>query len=101
MYAESLDFNPSAVHEAIEAREWYRRRSENAALRFEKEFERACLAIQGNPDGWPKYKFRTRYKQLKRFPYLVIYRLRDDSIEVVAVSHAKRRSAYWRNRINP
>jgi hypothetical protein len=35
---------------------------------------------------------------MKRFPYLVFYRILDADIEIVAVAHEKRRPGYWTNR---
>ncbi|MBC8051356.1 MAG: type II toxin-antitoxin system RelE/ParE family toxin [Chitinophagales bacterium] len=36
---------------------------------------------------------------LKRFPYLLIYRIKADELTIVAVAHAHRRSGYWRGRM--
>jgi hypothetical protein len=36
---------------------------------------------------------------LPRFPYSLIYRVRDTDLTVVAVSHQHRRRGYWQNRI--
>ena len=37
--------------------------------------------------------------QLKRFPYRVIYRLANDEVTVLAVTHQRRQPEAWRNRI--
>lgn len=36
----------------------------------------------------------------KRFPYHIIYRLKDDVAEIVAFSHHRQRDAYWLDRIS-
>ena len=36
--------------------------------------------------------------ELLRFPYTVIYSLRDEQIRVLALAHEKRRPFYWRGR---
>ena len=41
---------------------------------------------------------RTRSWLLSRFPYRVIYRVRDEDIYVVAIAHTRRRPGYWKNR---
>jgi plasmid stabilization system protein ParE len=48
-------------------------------------------AIEGDPGlrGFP----------LKRFPYQVIYRLRNNEIKVLAVTHQRRQPEIWRYRI--
>jgi toxin ParE1/3/4 len=35
---------------------------------------------------------------VRRFPYLVMYVVDHESIEVAAIAHAKRSPGYWRNR---
>lgn len=36
-----------------------------------------------------------------RFPFSLVYRLRDHEVEVVAVAHGKRRPGYWQPRMQP
>jgi toxin ParE1/3/4 len=40
----------------------------------------------------------TRRFVLRRFPFTIVYREAAQGIEVIAVAHAKRRTAYWRGR---
>ena len=35
---------------------------------------------------------------MRRFPYIVMFTVADDSVEVVAIAHAKRRPGYWVDR---
>jgi toxin ParE1/3/4 len=39
-----------------------------------------------------------RWWLVKRFPYSVLSRVRDDHIRVLAIAHQKRRPFYWRGR---
>jgi len=40
-----------------------------------------------------------RYYVMARFPYTVVYQMRDqDLVEIVAVAHQKRRRLYWERR---
>lgn len=45
------------------------------------------------------YERGTRRVLLRRFPYMVIYRALEDRVLVVAFAHAKRRPAYWTDRV--
>jgi plasmid stabilization system protein ParE len=36
---------------------------------------------------------------LDRFPFTLVYRVRGDEIEVLAVMHQRRRPGYWRTRV--
>jgi plasmid stabilization system protein ParE len=70
-----------------------------AAKRFKAELDRAIGRIAAHPDQWPQYRRGTRFFRLRRFPYLIVYRKREDVIEVVAVAHARRKPSYWKKRI--
>jgi len=50
------------------------------------------------PERWPEHLQGTRRFLLHRFPFSIVYRLKGDVIEVVAIAHAKRRPGYWKRR---
>ncbi len=93
-----IEFDPEAIAEAREAREWYARRSEAASERFVDELDVAIDAIQHSPERMAAYLHGTRRYLLKRFPYVVVFRVIGDAIQVVAVAHGKRTPGYWRRR---
>jgi len=93
-----IEFHPEAIAEAHEAREWYAERSEAAAGQFMDELDAAIDAIQRTPDRMAVYLHGTRRYLLKRFPYLVVFRITDELIEVVAVAHGRRKPGYWQRR---
>lgn len=97
--SKPLEVLDEAVAEAHEAAVWYSERSERTALRFETALDAAIEKIQTYPERWPEYKMGTRYVQLKKFPYLVIYRETDEAIQIIAIAHAHRRTNYWSNRL--
>src|ERR1700736_6438491 len=94
-----LDLLPSAVREANRARRWYARRSMATAQRFALELDHALAQIAAAPQRWSPHLHGTRVYQLRHFPYLVVYRELPNSVEVIAVAHGSRRTAYWRRRI--
>jgi toxin ParE1/3/4 len=59
------------------------------------------LAIQETREAWAKYFHGTRRYLLKRFPYVVVYRVSADRIEIVAIAHGRRKTAYWAERVIP
>ncbi|MGN2392772.1 type II toxin-antitoxin system RelE/ParE family toxin [Pelomicrobium sp. G1] len=91
-------FYPAAAEEVLAAFEWYAERSEAAAEGSRKELQHAVVAISTAPTRWPRYAACTRRYVFPRFPYSLIYRLRGDEVEVLAVAHGKRRPGYWRAR---
>ena len=79
--------------------DWYLERNVKAAESFVWEFERGLALIQETPRLWAKFEAGTRRYVLRRFPYSIIYReFGEDTLEIVAVAHDKRRPGYWRNR---
>jgi plasmid stabilization system protein ParE len=98
MTPSEIDIHPAAVKEARKAYRWYLRRSAAAANRFQAAFEAALEQIAQSPDRWPLYLHGTRYRLLRRFRYLLVYRRRGDRLQVVALAHGKQRPGYWMRR---
>jgi plasmid stabilization system protein ParE len=95
-----IEFLPEAIEEAAEARAWYASRSATAARRFLRELDRAVGQIREAPLRWPEHFHGTRRYRVARFPFLIVYRVRDDRIEIIACQHGNRRPGYWRERLN-
>jgi plasmid stabilization system protein ParE len=93
-----VSFHPDAVAEADAAVAWYAIRSPRAAERFLAELECCVQAIVDSPERWPVFKYGARKITFRRFPYLVIYRVVPEQIQILAVAHGKRRPGYWRDR---
>jgi toxin ParE1/3/4 len=98
MPGHPIRFHPEAVAEVRTAFQWYAQRSETAAERLMEELDLAVQRIASDPVRWPVYLMGTKRYFLHRFPYIVVYRIRDPVVEVVAVAHAKRRPGYWKSR---
>jgi plasmid stabilization system protein ParE len=101
MSALRVEFLAEAVEEARAARAWYAQRSIRAAVRFDDELDRAVEQIGVSPLRFPEYIYGTRRYLMYRFPYLVVYRIERERVEIVAVQHGRRRPGYWRERLGP
>ena len=95
-----IRLHPTALEEAEAATNWYRQRSVRAAELFLDELDRAVTQLQTDATQFPEYLFGTRRLLLRRFPYLVIFRLTKTAIEVIAIAHGRRRPGYWRERVD-
>ena len=42
---------------------------------------------------------RVRRFPLQHFPFFLIYRVRDDDMQIVALAHKRRKPNYWRQRV--
>jgi plasmid stabilization system protein ParE len=93
--AARVEFHPAAVEEAEAIYHWYRERSLSASATFRNELDRAVALIAEAPERPAPYLHGTRRVLLRRFPFAVVYRLTDNGVQVVAVSHGRRRPGYW------
>lgn len=96
--ASAVRFHPDARDEAYAGLGYYVRRSAVAASRFEAALEHAALVVADAPHRWPRYLFGTRRYVFAVFPYSLVYRVTENSVDVYPVAHAKRRPGYWRQR---
>jgi len=94
-----VSFHREAVEEIEAAIRWYANRSHRAAQRFVDELHAAVETIEAAPNRWPEFEGVARRVLLHRFPYLVIYRVTKQRIEVLAVAHGHQRPGYWRERM--
>jgi plasmid stabilization system protein ParE len=92
-----VELDPRAEREAREAFTWYLERSERAAAAFEREIERALIAIGESPATHPIVDGVHRYL-LDRFPYSLHYAIHVEAVVVLAVAHQHRRPGYWASR---
>jgi plasmid stabilization system protein ParE len=95
----SLRIHPAALEEAEAATGWYGQRSQRAAEMFLDELDRALEQIAGNPQHYPAYEFGTQRMVLRRFPFVVVFRVMAAGVEIIALAHGRRRPGYWRDRV--
>ncbi len=95
-----LFVHPDARIDALETYDWYAQRSQQVADAFQEEFRDAGRAIEHSPELWADYLFGTRRFMMKRFPFVIVYRVTPKRIEIVAVAHARRKPGYWRRRLD-
>ena len=100
MPARAVELHEAAAVEYDAAFDWYLQQSEDAALRFAAEIDRALAQISEAPQRWVMAAFNTRRFLLRHFPFIVVYReLSSGIIQILAVAHTSRKPQYWKNRI--
>jgi toxin ParE1/3/4 len=65
-----------------------------------KAGEAAAARIIENPLLYPKVVRDACKCIIRKFPYAIIYRVRDDVITVVAFMHLHRKPGYWSGRLS-
>ena len=96
---DSIRFHRLAAQEYRFALDWYRKRETTVAGRFRDAVEAAIVRILNDPDSHFEIVDGIRSVRLRRFPYILVF-VRDspESLLILAVAHAKRRSGYWNRR---
>ena len=93
-------FGTPASAELAEAVRWYENRRAGLGADFYDTVVRTIERIQAHPEiGAPRSgRLPNREFRVNRFPYKVVYRVRDEDIYVVAIAHTSRRPGYWQHR---
>jgi plasmid stabilization system protein ParE len=86
-----------------EALDWYDAKSVAVGNRFRADVEAALESIERAPESFPVIfpELRLRFYQLRRFPYLVFYRVDKSVIVVFGVVHGASNPEKWRRRVDP
>ncbi len=96
--ALTLDYHPAASTELIEAGLFYEGRSVGLGHAFLDAVDASLAMLQRNPMlGWSDAHGRRRWL-VRRFPYLIIYRIEGAFLHVLAVAHTSRKPGYWESR---
>ena len=90
-----LEFHRLAERELNEAAQYYDGETTGLGLSFIREVERCLQQIIENPHGSPAIQGTVRRRLLRRFPYGLLYKVRSDSVRILAVMNLKRRPMYW------
>jgi len=91
-------FLMAALFELEEAAEYYDKSNPGLGDELYEEVETALTFIAEFPEASPKAISDIRRRNLKRFPYYLIYRARNVEIVVGAVGHGRQKPLYWRHR---
>jgi plasmid stabilization system protein ParE len=92
-------FVDAAREEMFEAADYLEDQEAGLGDRFLDEVDDALALIEHHPRAWQEIVRGLRRCRLMVFRYGLIYRLRGDEIENVAVAHDRRRPRYWRDRL--
>ncbi len=93
-----LKFLSEAEDELIEAIDYYNEQKVDLGFEFDDEVRNTLRRILQNPKAWPPISKRARRCRTKRFPYGIVYQIRDNMILIVAVMHLHREPNYWKPR---
>lgn len=88
-------FHPEALEEINDSISFYEDKQAGLGGRFLEALDDAIWRIRRNPLLYRKIDDEIRKCRLLRFPYGIIFRVKNGKIEIVAVMHLKRKPGYW------
>ncbi|CAA9397516.1 hypothetical protein AVDCRST_MAG82-22 [uncultured Rubrobacteraceae bacterium] len=94
-----LVFRPEADLEINEAAEWYEAHGQGLAVEFLRVLDACIESIRRDPLLYPSVHGEARRAMLRRFPYSVIYAIREDEIIIIACFHGRRDPKLWQDRL--
>ncbi|MEK7382203.1 MAG: type II toxin-antitoxin system RelE/ParE family toxin [Elusimicrobiota bacterium] len=95
----NLAFLQPAQTEFLAAITYYNLQSEGLGYEFAAEVKRTLGRIIQYPDAWSALSARTRRCRTSRFPYGIIYQVREEAILIVAVMHLHKHPDSWKSRL--
>ncbi len=86
--------------EFSDAVSYHNTESPGLGFEFAAEVQATVERIKNNPDAWTLLSRRTRRCLTNRFPFGIIYELRQEEILIVSVMHLHRHPESWTGRAN-
>lgn len=96
--SRTFSFSPEAREELLETIQYYESESPGLGTAFLSAVQQGIEQLLVFPESAPVLRGKVRRKLLRRFPYSLIYSLREGHIRILAVMNQKRRPFYWRGR---
>ena len=92
--------SPDAEADIVSALRWYQQIDPNLAFRFTLEAFATLRRIKTFPYQFPVIRGTTRRALLKRFPYSILFSLKNEGLFVIAVVHQRQSETIWMDRAN-
>ena len=87
--------------ELTDAIRWYEQQRPGLGAELFDAISETIDLIRTHPDiGTPRAtRLPSRQLRVNRFPFHIVYRIRENDIYIVAVAHTSRRPDYWKGRL--
>ncbi len=94
----ALRLHPDADAEAIAAASWIKANDPKEGTLFIEALKDALERATCQPEVYRCFQGDLRKVRVGKFSYAVIFRVKADETQVLAVMHLHRRPGYWRKR---
>ena len=98
MKSYRLSIWDEAETELLDAIEWYNAEREGLGDQLLLEVQRTFRLVEQGPMRFQRVQGALRRAAVHRFPFSVIFRLRDEAIEILAIIHQSRHPSRWQER---
>jgi plasmid stabilization system protein ParE len=96
----SYDLSKEAEDDMLEAYIWDEQQKSGLREEFLESLDKASLAIVQSPDAYRiRYNQKVRAFVVERFPYLILYTLQRNDVNVIAVFNTSRNPKTWKKRV--
>jgi len=94
-----IEYHPAIENELREIIAFYNKISKRLGSEFLNEFEKQVLRISAMPSRWMIVESDIRRALLKRFPFVIYFRLLENNIiRVLLIKHQRRHPSYGMKR---
>lgn len=93
-----VSFHPEAVEEVEQAIIYYEDCQSGLGKQLSQEIEASIQLILAYPHAWTALEDNIRRTLVRRFPYGLLYYLRENEVYVLAVMNLNRSPDYWKKR---
>ncbi len=94
-----FSFHPLADIELDDAIRYYEECEPGLGLELAEEVYSAIRRVSEYPDAWSAMSQNTRRCLVNRFPFGVIFQVKDGTLRIIAVANLHRRPGYWADRV--
>lgn len=97
-----IEFLEPAESEFYEAIAYYNIQKPGLGNEFAQEVEATIKRIIEHQEAWTTVSFSTRTRRCltQRFPYAIVYQIRENCLLIAAVMHLRRRPQTWQERVS-
>jgi len=95
----NFSFHPLAVEELSDSIDYYENNFPGLGMEFSKEVYSTIQRILQFPKAWTKISQNCRRCITQRFPYGIIYHVKEDEILIVSIMQLNQKPKNWDERI--
>jgi len=90
---------PEAIRDAEEARDYLEAEHLGLGEDFLNRLDESLARLSEMPEMYGLVGRNVRAARLRRFTYVVYFRVHSDRIEVIAILHGRRNPSVWQSRV--